>query len=161
MEEIQLDFDELAGKCIKILDENRYISVATAHNNFVRARVVDYANLGLAVGFLTWAGTVKMAHLKDNPLIALCVNNLQMEGKAVITGHPSLAENRAFVDRLAERNPNPCKNFMQLDDTVTVMVEPTLMIVMSYAKGYLYSDHLDLANRSATRKILSPWDPKL
>ena len=156
-----LDFEKLKSKCVKILDENKYISVATAQDGRVRVRVVDYANVDLSIGFLTWVHSLKMEHIRHNPQIALCINNLQIEGRAVMTGHPGLESNRLFIERFQERNPNPYRNFIQRDDVTTIMVEPALMIVMTYADKHLYSDHLDLIQQTATRVVLSSWDAEL
>ncbi len=153
-----LDFEKLKGRCIKVLDKNKYISVATAAGNDVRARVVDFANIGVSIGFYTWEHTVKVDHLKRNPKISLCIDNLQIEGNAVFKGHPRNSENSAFGECFRERNPNPYKNFMEVSDSLLIMVEPTLMILMSYQDRHLYSDTLDLSKGAAFRKVLSPWN---
>jgi hypothetical protein len=156
-----LDFEKLKGRCLKILNENNYISLATALNNRVKARVVDYVNLDLTIGFITWTHTEKMDHLKDNPAVSLCINNLQIEGKALVSGHPGLPENRAFGESFQKRNPNPYKNFIAMEDVTTIMVPPSLMILMTYADKHLYSDHLDIIRNTAFRKVLSPWNAEL
>ena len=50
-----LDFAELQGRCITFLNDRKTISLATSYQDYVRARVVDYVNEGLRIGFLTWA----------------------------------------------------------------------------------------------------------
>jgi general stress protein 26 len=154
-----IDFSELQDRCLKFLNERKYVSLATARENHVRVRVVDYVNDGLRIGFLTWADTTKMDHLKSNPRLALCVDALQVEGTAVIKGHPSLPENAAFMKLYQERHPSPHKNFISQDKTVLIMVEPTLFILMKYERRQLLLDHLDVTARKAFRRVLSPWDP--
>ncbi len=156
-----LDFIKLKERCLKILNKNKYISVATAMNNQVRVRVVDYANVELSIGFITWENTVKMEHIKKNPLVSLCIDNLQIQGTANVSGHPQSSENKIFWERYLERNPNPYKNFAMMNNVRTIIVQPTLMILMTYADKHLYSDHLDLVQNSAFSRVLSPWDAEL
>jgi hypothetical protein len=152
-----LDFQELNAKCIKYLNDRKFISVATAYQNQVRARVVDYCNQGIQVGFITWENTIKMDHLKKNPNISLCVDALQVEGTAKIIGHPALPENKGFMEIYEKRHPSPHKNFISQKNVTLIMVEPTLLIQMQYETGHLFLDHLNINQQSAYRKELSPW----
>ena len=160
-EDQSLDFEKLKARCIKVLNKNKYISVATADTDDVRVRVVDFANLDLSIGFYTWRHTIKVKHLKKNPKISLCIDNLQIEGTAAFSGHPGLAQNSAFGEIFKERNPNPYKNFLQTEDAELIMVAPDLMILMTYENRHLYSDYLDLNRGIAYRRVLSPWDAEL
>jgi hypothetical protein len=63
----------------------------------------------VGIGFISRENTVKMEHLINNPRVALCVDSLQIEGDAVISGHPSLPENRDLLDKY--RQPHPSKKF--------------------------------------------------
>jgi len=154
-----LNFKELEGRCIKLLNDKKYIYLATAYQNQVRSRVVDYVNKGIQIGFITWENTVKMEHLKKNPLVSLSLDALQIEGTAKILGHPTLTENAAFMELYKERHSSPYKNFISLANSTLIMVEPTLLILMKYADNHLYSDHLDIIHQIAFRKELSPWNP--
>ncbi len=154
-----VDFLELQDRCIKYLNDRKFISLATAWQDHVRVRVVDYVNDGLRIGFLTWADTIKMDHLKSNPRVSLCVDALQIEGKASFQGHPSLPENAAFMELYRERHPSPFKNFISQDNTLLVMIEPALFILMKYERRQLVLDHLEVVEKKAFRKVLSPWDP--
>lgn len=154
-----LDYRQLQEICVKYLNERKFISVATSYRDQVRARVVDYVNDGLRIAFLTWKDTVKMEHLKHNPRIALCVDSLQVEGKASMMGHPSLPENNKFMDIYQKRHPSPFRNFIDQPEILQITVEPELMILMKYERRHLYLDHLDILKQEARRDVLSPWDP--
>ena len=156
-----LNLEELQKGCIKFLNARKYISVATAYNNRVRSRVVDYANRGLQIGFITWENTIKIDHFKKNPLVSLCVDALQIEGTVKILGHPHLAEHAPFMELYKERHPSPYGNFVSIANSTLIMVEPTLLILMKYEDNHLYLDHLDVIQQIAFRKELSPWNPSL
>ncbi len=152
-----MEFAELQERCIKFLNDRKFISVATSYRDQVRSRVVDYVNDGLRIGFLTWDHTVKIEHLKNNPRVSLCVDALQIEGTATISGHPALAGNAALMEIYKQRHPTPYKNFTSQADTLLIKIEPTLLMLMKYEDGHLYLDHLDVIQKRAFRKVLSPW----
>ena len=154
-------FDSLYETCVKILDDNGLIYLATADDSRVRVRVVDYANIGLRLGFITWPHTVKMEHLKLNPRVSLCVANLQIEGVASAAGHPGLAEHEELMRIYRDRHQVPYHNFIAMDDVELITVEFALAVIMTYEDGYLYLDHLDLAQSRAFRQKLSPWNPDI
>ncbi len=153
-----LEFAELQGRCIGFLNDRKFISVGTSYRDQVRSRVVDYVNDGLQIGFLTWDHTVKMEYMKNNPRVSLCLDALQIEGKAAISGHPGLVENASFMELYRQRHPRPYKNFTSQPNTLLIKIEPTLLMLMKYEDGHLYLDHLDIIRQQAFRKILSPWD---
>jgi len=95
-----LNSEELQERCINFLNDRKYFSGATAYNNRVRARVVDYVNKGLQIGFMTWDNTMKIHYFKKNPLVSLCVDALQIEETVKILGHPGLAEHARFMELL-------------------------------------------------------------
>ena len=153
-----LEFGELRDRCIGFLNDRKFISVATSYKDQVRSRVVDYVNDGLQIIFLTWDNTIKIEHMKNNPRVSLCVDALQVEGTAAISGHPGLAENAALMELYKQRHPRPYKNFTSQPNTLLIKIEPTLLMLMKYEDRHLYMDHLDIIQQKAFRKILSPWD---
>jgi general stress protein 26 len=154
-----LNFEALYDTCLTVLNENSLIYLATADNDRVRSRVVDYANNGLHIGFITWCNTEKKEDITHHPQVSLSVNNLQIEGIAKVIGPPQLSEHKTFMELYRARNPNPYHNFIAMNDVALIMVESTLAIVMTYKEGYLYLDHLDIIKHRAFRKQLSPWKP--
>ena len=153
-----LNFEELKERNLKLLNKNKLISFATAYNGRIKSRIVDYYNIGLQIGFITWKNTAKIEHIKNNPIVSLCIENLHIEGKARLRGHPSLAENRTFMKFYKKRHPTPYNNFIEMENTTLVMIEPILSILMTYEENYFYLDHLDLLQKTAFRKMLSPWN---
>jgi uncharacterized pyridoxamine 5'-phosphate oxidase family protein len=153
-----LDFDELKIKNLDTLHRHNRIYLATVWGGKVRSRLVDYHNEGLRIGFITWSDTVKVQHIRHNPTVALCIENLQIQGTAKLTGHPGLPGNSEFASAYKERHPTPYNNFIEMDNTIVVMVEPMLTIMMVHEEHYFYLDHLDLVENAAYRKMLSSWD---
>ena len=127
-----MEFSELQERCIRFLNERKFISVATSYRDQVRSRVVDYVNDGLRIGFLTWDHTIKIGHIQNNPRTSLCVDALQIEGTAAIVGHPNLLENAAPMKIYKQRDPTPYKNFVCQANTLLIKVEPTLLMLMKY-----------------------------
>ena len=153
-----LNIDKLKNKKLKILNENKLIYFSTVCDGRVKTRIVDYYNEGLRIGFITWTDSIKVQHIKRNPIVSLCIKNLQLEGRAKLMGHPGLAENKDFIESYKERHAMPYNNFIGMKNTTLIMVEPTLTIMMVYEANHFYLDHLDLSQETAYRKMLSPWN---
>jgi uncharacterized pyridoxamine 5'-phosphate oxidase family protein len=153
-----LNVEKLKNENLKVLHKNKLIYLATACEGRVKSRVVDYHNEGLTIGFITWTDSIKIQHMKRNPLVSLCIQNLQIEGKAKLLGHPGLEENKEFTELYKERHPTPFNNFIQMENVSLVMVEPLLTIMMIYEENYFYLDHLDVVSNVAFRRALSPWN---
>ena len=152
-----LNVERLKNENLKVLHKNKLIYLATACESRVKSRVVDYHNEGLKIGFITWTNSVKIHHMKLNPLVSLCIENLQIEGEAKLLGHPRLAKNKEFIESYKQRHPMPYSNFIGMENVVLVMIEPLLTIMMIYKENYFYLDHLDLVKNVAFRTVLSPW----
>lgn len=153
-----LSFEELKARNVKLLNNNKLIYLATACNGRAKSRIVDYYNDELMIGFITWQNTVKIKHIRNNPIVSLCIDRLHIEGKATLRGHPSLEENKTFMKYYKERHPIPYKNFIEMENTTLVLVEPIMSILMTYEDNFFYLDHLDLFQKSAFRKMLSSWN---
>ena len=153
-----LNIDELINKNLNVLNKNKLIYCATAHDGRIKSRIVDYYNEGLTIGFITWEDSIKVNHMKYNPAVSLSIENLQIEGKAKFAGHPSLEQNKDFMESYKKRHPVPYKNFIGMKDTILVVVEPVLSIMMIYEHNYFYLDHLDFIQNIAYRNVLSSWN---
>ena len=121
-----LNIDELINKNLNVLNKNKLIYCATAHDGRIKSRIVDYYNEGLTIGFITWEDSIKVNHMKYNPAVSLCIENLQIEGKAKFAGHPSLEQNKDFMESYKKRHPVPYKNFIGMKDIINAIADPII-----------------------------------
>jgi general stress protein 26 len=146
----ELKFDEIKEEKVRFLEQNNRIVLATSQKNRVTARTVLYASEGLTTIFYTLTSLRKFAQIKANSKVALCLNNISIEGTAEMVGNQQEEEYKRLVEIYKKKVPAFewwSAHYPEL--SVFVKVTPTLI------KSYVYKDKkpalecLDLHNRRA------------
>ena len=110
MREHEISYQELEGKIVKEFAKlgepglyQRGI-LATCVNNYVTARRQRFVSDGLSL--LCWTyRTRKYEQILENPNVAVSIGFIQVEGKAVIRGHPYDENNERGIQILKETQP--------------------------------------------------------
>jgi general stress protein 26 len=158
----ELKFDEVKEEKVKFLEQNKYIVLATSLGSRVTARYVQYASEGLTIIFFTLANLKKVAQIKANPKVALCVSDLthyfrnaSIEGTAEIV---SLQEEEG--KRLAEIMKKKWPGYFEWwyayspELIVFVKVTPTFIGSYVYKDGKPLLEYLDLQNKTAYQTLI-------
>ena len=80
----ELDFEKLRKEIELMLTNGRHIVLATSSDDRITARTVSFGNDGFNIYFMSWDHNKKIRQLKKNSRVALCMDNLQIEGEAII-----------------------------------------------------------------------------
>lgn len=81
--------------------------------------------------------SIRAMDIESNPNVALCFDNIQIEGIATILGHPSNDENQRFREMI-ERH-NGMKQFLKYKNSVLIKVN-TLFVEMWISNQRLFLD---------------------
>ena len=146
-----LDFLELKKSILTYLEGKTSMVLATASNDRVTARSISFVNKGLEFFFVTWNHHTKSVQIRANANVALCVGNLQVEGRAMIRGAPFDPNNKEYIELYKEKHLRYYNKFVKMPDTTIITIEPILIVKLVNIKGDLYRDHLDLVNNKAYR----------
>ncbi len=147
----EISFSELKEKIIKFLNGKKAIVVATSSNNHVTARTVSFVNNGLHIFFWSYGNHTKCKQIKENPKIALCRDNLQVEGIANLQGSILSPDNEDYLRDFQKKFPKDYERYVNEPDMILVNVKPVLFILLVNIDRMLYRDHLDVANNHAYR----------
>lgn len=155
---IELKFDEVKEEKIRFLEQNESIVLATSLNNRVTARTVSYASEGLTIIFFTFATLKKLAQIKANRKVALCIDNMSIEGIARIVGSPQKERNQRFVEIYKKKLPGTFERWFSLipESIVFVTVTPTLIVSWVTKDDKHFLEYLDLKGKRAYLTI--PWE---
>lgn len=146
-----IDFLELKESIITFLEGKTSIVLATASDNRVTARSISFVNKELEFFFLTWTHHTKSVQIRANANVALCVGNLQVEGKAMIRGAPFDPNNKEYLELYKKKYPRYYEKFAKQPKTTIITIEPTLIVKLVNIKGDFYRDHLLTAENIAYR----------
>jgi general stress protein 26 len=144
-----LDYENVRQEKIQFLNDHMLAVLATSADDRVTARTVDYASKGLDIYFLSWEHQTKCAQIKANPRVALCIDNLQIEGRAKILGNPLDAKNSKAADIYRAKLPLIFKDFASRPGMVIVKLIPNSIVTFVRSGSRRYWEYLDLNNKTA------------
>ena len=109
---------------------------------------------GLTVYCQTDSSYTKYKQIAENPNVALCAGNVQLEGTASILGHPFADENKRFAELFKEKHLGSFNAYSHLENEVVIGIEPTRVVLWKYdVNGASYRDFLELADGQAYRQF--------
>jgi general stress protein 26 len=154
MEIQEIDYGELEKEVIRLLEKIKHAVLATCAGERVTARTMSCVSDGLTVYCQTESSYTKCKQIVENPNVALCAGNMQLEGAASILGHPFADANRRFAELFKEKHPGSFSAYSHLENEVVIGIEPKRVVLWKYdASGASYRDFLELADGRAYRQF--------
>lgn len=148
---MELQYDSLENEIFEALGESKLIVLATSYKDKVTARSMSCLIYNKRIYFQTSTAFEKYEQLSRNPKVALCVNNIAIEGIAHIKKHP-FAETE-FAVRYKEKHSSSYDAYSHMRTAVVIEVEPTFVTLWKYENGQPFRDFLDCIKKCAYREI--------
>ncbi len=118
--------------------------LSTALHDIVTSRMMSLVVLNKNLYFQTDRTFRKYAQLKGNKNVALCIDNIQIEGQCMELGIP--AQNREFSDAYREYFPGAYDRYTLLENERLFAVKPTVIERWIYVEGIPYLEIFDILN---------------
>lgn len=147
-----LSYEMLEKEVVEILSNNKIWVIATSANDRVSARCVCIVNQGLKIYFQTHGDYLKCKQIRENNKVALCWNNVQIEGIATIKGNPFEEENSEFIRLYQKDHKGSFDKYTKLDGQVVIEIEPKLISMWKYIDAVPYIDYLSIEDKKAVRE---------
>ena len=148
-----LSYDHLRQEVVQQLGKAKHMVLATCAGNRVTARTMSCVADDLTVYCQTLDSYTKCRQIAQNPNVALCAGNLQIEGRATIEGHPLSAGNERFVELFKAAHRGSFERYSALEGEVVLRVEVTRATLWKYGlSGGSYRDFLEVTERKARRE---------
>lgn len=138
-------YAKLNGKLIMVL--------ATSYQNKVYARNMSCVVIDKKIYFQTDKTFAKFDQMLNNPNVALCVDNLQIEGVATLKKHPFDEENKRFLEVFKAYHKGSYEKYSQMKNEIVVEVKPTLITLWKYEDGQPCREYLNYTSNKAYREI--------
>jgi general stress protein 26 len=152
LEKIILDFEQTLQAKLNRLKSAGDMVLSTSLDNKVTSRMVTCACEGRTVVFLSWKHHTKCLQIAKNQHVALCYENLQIQGLADIMGSPFSENNKVYADLLKEKISGIYKRFSRYKGMVIVKIEITRIHSWEdwhQQEGSYVIDIVDLEKRTA------------
>ncbi len=152
MDRIEIDYDSLAAECGVLISRAKTWSLATAAGNHVTVRTINAVNMGMKIYFQTDTRLTKYGQIQANPQVALCRENIQIEGLAKDLGHPLTAKNKYFCDLYRRQHPTFFDFYSAVPTQTVVEVSPTLITIWHHDDENAYRKFLLIVAGKAYRE---------
>ncbi len=126
----EISYDILKEEAIQFLGAQNFLVLATSSNDRVTARTISYVNKGLTIYFQTDRNFLKVKQIEQNPNVALCGANVQIEGIAKIRNHPFDTSNEEFIELFKKKHPPAINTYSHLKNGIVIEVEPKFMTLV-------------------------------
>lgn len=150
---MELNFRAFKREVFELLGDKKTMVLATSFNNRITARNMSCVIINQKIYFQTDKTFLKYEQILNNPNVALCADNIQIEGIAKIGKHPSDEENKEFVKVFEKNYKGSYDNYSYISNEVVIEVEPTFITFWKYENGQPFRDFLDTSKKKAYREI--------
>jgi len=145
---------DIKDKVLKILAGNRMCYIATTGNNFVDNAMVAYYAEGFELFFGSFSDTLKCKNIHNNPYIAVCIDNLQIHGKAEMIEH-NCKDYDNVVKKYLNKFPQ-YKFYFELENNELYRIKPLVIWLYDSSKGTMHRDMIVIDNDYYNR--LKPYE---
>lgn len=152
-------YEERLAQVESFLSAKRAIVFATSEGDRVTARTVSFASSGAEVYFMSFAANTKCLQIRANPHVALCRDNVQIEGTAQILGPVTDSENAAYAGLLREKYPEDYAADAAHPEMILIRVVPSRIGVYRRDGDQHLVDRLDVESMTLTVKHLAETGP--
>ena len=156
--QIELPYDDLKQEIINIIKNHQVMVLATVNGDKVSARNVLCWSDNLTLYSSSGGNKRKIWQISANPNVALAAGNIQIEGTAVLRGHPFDERNNEIIDDLKQNNQNLYKRaygaWAARPDYELIEISPTRIALWKSGDPQSYTDILNI-NRMKAHRVLT------
>jgi len=126
--------------------------LATCAETRTTARMMSCIFYEDNIYFQTDKNFLKYKQIILNPNIALCIDNIQIEGVASDVGHPLDKINEYFAIQFKINYPIAYKKYIALPDECLIKVIPTFITLWEYDNGKPYRIFFDFSKKEVSKE---------
>jgi len=147
-----LDFFKEQDDAFNKIGESRVAALATSSKNHTTVRTMSFIINERIIYFQTGIDLIKYKQINDNKNVALCFDNIQIEGTAEIMGKP--LEHEDIMEIYKKYYKNSYENYSKLDKEILIRIIPRKITKWEYdSNGKPYRIFIDLENKKAYKEM--------
>lgn len=140
-----MDFQDAYAKFYEEFGTGKKMVLSTSLDDIVTSRTMSIVNLNEKLYFQTDRTLRKYSQLKGNANVALCIDNIQIEGCCKEVGNP--LENKAFSKAYKKHFSSSYMRYTSLKNERLFEVTPTFIERWLYIEGVPYIETFDVPNK--------------
>ena len=130
------------------LGNAKIMVLATSQDNRVTARMMSCIIADGMIYFQTDRKFDKYKQIAANPRVALCIDNIQIEGVASVQGHTLDPQNKFFATAYECNYKGSFDAYSSLPDTSLIQVAPTKITLWEYDGKEPYRTFFGIGNQT-------------
>lgn len=149
---MKVNYKTVIEELYAALGSAKKMVLATSSQNRTTARTMSCIVLGGKIVFQTDRDFLKIKQILENPRVALCVDNIQIEGVATVIGHPFEEMNHSFLDRFKTAYEGSYRMYSHLPSEIVVEVDIAHATRWKYEAGKPFRLFIDYIQQNATKE---------
>lgn len=137
-------FSEKYSDLMDQFGTSKEMVLSTAEKNIVSSRMMSVIQINGKLYFQTDKTFRKYRQIAQNPSVALCIDNIQIEGRCREIGRP--LENNEFLQKFQRCFPDSYKRYSLLENEVLFEVTPTYIERWVYIDSVPFIEIYDISN---------------
>jgi uncharacterized pyridoxamine 5'-phosphate oxidase family protein len=134
------------------IGKNKLAALATSNQDSPTVRMMSIIFFNKKIYFQTGIDLMKYKQISENKNVALCFENIQIEGIANIMGKP--IEHNNIMEIYKEYYKNSFESYSKLDKEILIEVIPKKITKWEYDEnGKPYRIFIELENRKAYKEM--------
>ena len=150
---MELNFSLLENEIFNLLGDKKIMILATSYENRVTARSMSCVIINKRIYFQTDKTFLKYKQILQNHNVAMCVDNIVIEGIAKIKSHPFDEENKEFINIFKEKYRGSYENYSHMNNEIVIEIKPSYITLWKYQNTQSFRDFLDIIKNKADREI--------
>ena len=148
----QINFENEIGKVYNKIGKSKFAVLATSSHNKPTARTMSIVIFDNKIYCQTSNEYVKYKQICENNNVALCIENIQIEGIANIKG--KTIEQSKFIEMYKKNHNGSFKKYSGLDESRLIEIIPIKIIIWEYnLNGIPSRMFLELETKKAYREM--------
>lgn len=132
---MKIDYENLKNEVIWNLEKNKTWVLSTTSNGNISSRSMSIINKGLDIYFQTNKCYIKYNQMKENNNVALCFNNISIEGVAEEIGNWEDEKNKELMELYKTTHLSSFNAYGLLEGQVVYKVTPKIIKLWKYING--------------------------
>jgi len=147
-----LDFIAEQEDVFNKIGESRLAALATSSKNYPTVRMMSFIIYEKAIYFQTGIDLIKYKQISENNNVALCFDNIQIEGTANILGKP--LEHEKIMEIYKKYYKSSFENYSKLDKEILIKIIPQKITKWEYdMNGKPYRIFIELESKKAYKEM--------
>jgi general stress protein 26 len=148
---VQEEFENKIKELWTKMGKSKIMVLATSKENKVTARMMSCVIIDEAVYFQTDKTFIKYEQITANPFVALCVDNIQIEGVATVIGSPLASANSIFADAFQQYHKGSFDAYSHLKNETVIQVTAQKITIWEYEADKPFRAVFDISNHEYSR----------